>query len=316
MMNKKILISISILIGLIFLQIAYGETGFNFDQTVLINLRLPKVMACIFVGGGLAIAGLLMQLFFQNPLAGPDILGVSSGATFFVSVWLLASATLPSYLISWGVSIVSLLGSATVVTLLLIMLIKNQSKATVLIIGILIASVFSSATGLLINSANAVEVKNFLVWSQGTFRRVYFEDLKVMIPAFVAILFLLRFYIKDFTLYAVGENYARSMGLNVLKTKFHFVALTSFLIAISIYYCGPISFIGVVAPFLGRRILKTSNLNQLLMIVFILGSGMSLISDLIQVLNPTLTLNTNVVLGFIGAPIIIYYAIKQPELLG
>jgi iron complex transport system permease protein len=106
------------------------------------------------------------------------------------------------------------------------------------------------------------------------------------------------------------------MGLNILKTKFHFVLLTSVLISISIYYCGPISFIGVVAPFLGRRILKTSNLNLLFVIVFILGSSMSLISDLIQVLNPAFTLNANVVLGLIGAPIIIFYAIKQPDLLG
>jgi iron complex transport system permease protein len=315
-MNKKILISVGILIGLTILQISFGETGFNFDQSVLMNLRLPKVIACIFVGGSLAIAGLLMQLFFQNPLAGPDILGVSSGATFSVSLWLLASSTLPSYLINLGISIVSLVGSVAVVTLLLVLLIKNQSKATVLIIGILIASVFSSATGLLINSANAIEVKNFLIWSQGTFRRVYFDDLKIMVPSFIFILSLLRFFIKDFTLYSLGENYARSMGLNILKTKFHFVLLTSVLISISIYYCGPISFIGVVAPFLGRRILKTSNLNLLFVIVFILGSSMSLISDLIQVLNPAFTLNANVVLGLIGAPIIIFYAIKQPDLLG
>lgn len=316
MMNKKIILYFGILIGLIFLQIVYGETGISLDQNILMDIRLPKVVACVLIGGSLAIAGLLMQLFFQNPLAGPDILGVSSGATFFVSVWLLAAASLPTYLVHLGVSIVSLIGSLLVVSFLLLMLIKNQSKATVLIVGLLIASVFSSASSLLINSSNAFEVKNFLLWSQGTFRRIYFDDLKIMIPLILMVIFSIQFFIKDFTLYSLGENYAKSMGVNILKTKLSFVVLTSTLIAISIYYCGPIAFIGVIAPFLAKRVLKSARLNELLIIVFIFGAGMSLISDLVQVIFPAITLNTNVVLGFIGAPVIIYYAIKQPELLG
>jgi len=303
------------MIALVFLQITFGEMGFSLDNEIIYNLRLPKVVACVSIGGILAIAGLLMQLFFQNPLAGPDILGVSSGATFFVSLWLLASYSLPTFLIQLGISVVSLIGALLVVSLLMLLVVKNQTKATVLIIGLLIASVFSSASSLLINSANALEVKNFLLWSQGTFRRVYFEDIKVIVLIVTVVLFLLRFFLKDFSLYSLGENYAKSMGANVLRTKIAFITFTSIIIAISIYYCGPIGFIGIVAPFLAKRILKTSNIHQLILLVFIMGSMMALFSDLVQTIFPMITLNTNVVLGFIGAPVIIYYSIKQPSML-
>jgi iron complex transport system permease protein len=315
MINKYSISTFVLVIVLSILLISFGETGFTFSPDILLEIRLPKVITCIFAGGLLAIAGLLMQVFFQNPLAGPDILGISSGSVLFVAIFGMASTALPESIFNFGSRLMSLMGALSVFLFLMMFMKKNKSKSTILIVGILVSSFINSIISLLVNNANAVNVKNYLIWSQGTFRNVYIGEVGffVIISTFALIpVFILA---KQFNLYLLGESYARSLGLNVKRTRLYFVCLASAYVSIVSFYCGPIGFIGVVAAFVAKRIIKRASMNYIIPVTFLIGSIIALFSEIIMTYFYSFNLTTNSVLGFIGIPIIIYHALRNRELI-
>ena len=139
-MNLKNSILIFIVALFFGFLLVYGESGLNLNSQLILELRLPKVIVCLLAGGTLAISGLIMQIFFQNPLAGPDILGVSSGASLFVAFWMMAATRLSPVVTNWGMSLMSFLGALSVLVLLLFFLTKNMSKVSLIIVGLLISS--------------------------------------------------------------------------------------------------------------------------------------------------------------------------------
>ena len=312
MNSKNIFLALLVALLTVFLLV-YGETGFNLNANLIWQLRLPKVAVCFFAGGILSIAGLLMQIFFQNPLAGPDILGVSSGSSLFVAFWMMASTGFSQTIMEWGMTAMSFFGAVSVFFILIFFVHKNISRVSLIIIGLLISSFASSGISILVSMSQALQLKNYLIWSMGSFRNVTTLDLPRFIILSVLSLLPVVFFIKSLNQFLLSENYAKSMGVNVKRMKYIFVSIAALQISIVTLFCGPIGFIGIIAPHLARQFLKRSQLQILIPAVFFVGVLLACIAETIIVLTPSLSLSVNAILGLIGAPIIVLYLYRQRE---
>jgi iron complex transport system permease protein len=312
MNSKNIFLVVLVLLFAVFLLV-YGETGFNLDLNLIWQLRLPKIAVCFFAGGMLAIAGLLMQIFFQNPLAGPDILGVSSGSSLFVAFWMMASVGFSQAVMDWGMSAMSFLGALTVFFILIFFVNKNMSRVSLIITGLLISSFASSGISILVSMSQALQLKNYLVWSMGSFRNVTSPEL----PRFVFLSLMstlpVLFFLKSLNQFLLSENYAKSMGVNVKRMRLVFVSVAALQISVVTLFCGPIGFIGIISPHLARQFLKRSQLSVLLPAVFLVGVILAFIAETIIVLTPSWSISVNAILGLIGAPVIVLYLYRQRE---
>ena len=292
----------------------YGEVGFTSNSVLLWEIRLPKILSCFFAGGMLATAGLLMQIFFQNPLAGPDILGVSSGSSLFVAVWMLIGSALNPIIQSLGLSAMSFLGAMVVFALLLFLIHKNVSRVSLIIIGLLISSFASSCISLLVSLSTAGSLKNFLLWSMGSFRNLTTVDLGQFLILSIMSLVPLIFLKKPLNQFLLSEHYAQSMGVDIKKMKYIFVTIAALQISVVTHFCGPVGFIGIISPHLARHFHKRSNLNQLLPASFLVGALLAFLAETILVLLPESLISVNAILGIIGAPLIVYFIAHQRDL--
>lgn len=294
----------------------YGDTGFSYnDPLILWHLRFPKIIVAFLAGGMLASAGLLLQVFFHNPLAGPDLLGINAGASLGVALAIMGSAFLPAEFSILTIPVMAFLGAMAIFILLMFLVRKNISKISLIILGLLIASFTASTVSVLVNLSTSLQVKNFLSWSMGTFKDVTLENLPIFFGLSVLSLVGLFFIPKKLNQFMIGENYAKSMGMNVKSFKLSLIIICSLLVSIVTAYCGPIVFIGVIAPHLARALMKKSDVRILLPTVFFFGSFLALSSELILVLVPGNFLSTNSLLGLIGAPIIALYLIRDQRRL-
>jgi iron complex transport system permease protein len=310
---KNFILLIATLLMALFL-LFYGEVGFTNNSELLWQIRMPKIVSCFFAGGMLATAGLLMQIFFQNPLAGPDILGVSSGSSLFVALWMLVGASLNPIFLSIGVSAMSFLGAMSVFALLLFLIHKNLSRVSLIIVGLLISSFASSCISLLVNLSSASSLKNFLMWSMGSFRNLTLVDLPEFIFFSMLAIIPLIFIKKPLNQFLLSEHYAQSMGVNVKKMKYIFVTMAALMISVVTHFCGPVGFIGIISPHLARHFHKRSNLDQLLPASFFMGAILAFIAEIILVLLPESLISVNAILGIIGAPLIVYFIAHQRDL--
>lgn len=313
-MNLKYLLLFIQVITLVCLLLVLGESGLSTDAVLINELRLPKVLACLFAGGLLAVSGLLMQIFFQNPLAGPDILGVSSGSSLFVAIWMMAGAGLTPMVQEWGMNAMSFFGALSVFLLLLFFLRRNISRVSLIIIGLLLSSFASSGISVLVSMGQALQLKNFLIWSMGSFRNITHVEMPRFI--FFSLLSLLPvwFFLKPLNQFLLSENYAKSVGVNVKQMRMVFVTIAALQISIVTLYCGPIGFIGIISPHLARLYLKKAQLSHLLPAAFLIGSFLALLTELVLVMTPTFSISVNAILGLIGAPIIVLYLYRERSL--
>lgn len=314
MRNIKNIILSFVALFLIAVLCTYGESGWGLESNIFFQIRLPKVLVCIFSGAMLSIAGLLMQIFFQNPIAGPDILGVSAGASLFSAIWIMASSLLPISFFNLGLNISAFLGSWFVFLILILFSRKTHSRLTLLILGILISSFAASLVAILVNSSPALQVKNYLLWSQGTFRNLTKEEIPTFITLSVVSLLPIFYFKKTMQLYMLGENYAHSLGLNIKKSARVFVIFTSLFVSLVTVYCGPIGFIGIIGPHLAKKIIGRSTLDLVLPATILIGIVLTLVAELVVTVFSQYPLTINSILGLIGAPVLIYYVIKSREL--
>jgi iron complex transport system permease protein len=294
----------------------YGDIGFTTtDQTILWQIRFPKIIVAFFAGGLLASAGLLLQVFFQNPLAGPDILGINAGACLGVAIAIMGGAYFPQSIAKISLPVMAMLGALSVFFLLAFLVQKNLSRISLLILGLLIASFTSSFISVLVNMSSSLQVKNFLLWSMGSFQGVTLEDVPMMAILGFAGIIMLAFLPKRLNQFIIGENYAKSMGVNVASFKLTLILICSFLVAVVTAFCGPVGFIGIIAPHITRSFIKRSDIRWVMPAVFLVGSSLALFTELILIFTNQYSLATNSILGLIGAPIIAVYLYKERRTL-
>lgn len=319
-MNGKPLIKIFsfilITVLLAAILLVYGDAGFNMqDDLLLWQLRFPKIVVAFFAGGLLASSGLLLQVFFQNPLAGPDLLGINAGACLGVALAIMGAAYLPPALVTLGQPVMAMLGALSVFLLLTVLIRKNINRISLIILGLLIASFTASFISVLVNMTPSLQVKNFLMWSMGSFQGLTIEELPFFVSLGVLGIISMSFLPKGLNQYIIGENYAKSMGVNVKRFKTIIILVCSFLVAIVTAYCGPIGFIGIIAPHIARTFMKRSDIRLVMPAVFFVGSSLALFTELILIFTNEYSLATNSILGLIGAPVIALYLYRDRRMV-
>lgn len=283
---------------------------------IIIELRLPRAVMAIFTGAGLAIAGLLMQTLFRNPLAGPFVLGISSGAGLGVAIAIMASTALGIKSLS-GLNMItaSIAGSTAVLLLIILMSLRIKDTMGLLIVGLMVGSLSSAVVGILSYFSTNDELKRYVFWSLGSLGAVSWDDLLVLSLLFLISIFLLILIIKPLNALLLGERYAISLGINIPKTRWIIIIITSILAGSITAFAGPIAFIGLAVPHLCRLVLPTINHKILIPTAIMMGAILLLFCDIVSQLPfSDLSLPINAVTSLLGAPIIIWLIMRKRNL--
>ena len=282
---------------------------------ILLHLRLPKMLTAILAGASLSVAGLMMQTLFRNPLAGPYILGVSSGASLGVALVTMLGTLAFSPLRLIASSPNSLIAAAIIgsmLTMLLVMLIARRirSNVTLLIVGMMVGNIAGALVNMIQNFANPDSLKLFIVWTLGSLSGVGWSELSTLaIGIAIAAIFVLLL-IKPLNGLLLGEDYARGLGINVERTRWLMVVSSCLLAGSVTAFCGPIAFIGVAVPHIARGIFATSNHRITVPASALIGANILLICDILCNIG-TYSLPISTLSALFGAPIILWIVLKK-----
>lgn len=298
-------------------MLAGGEAVRESWHFILWESRLPQALTALLCGGGLAVCGLLLQTAFKNPLAGPDILGINSGASLGVALVMLllgGNVSAGAFSLSGFLSVLAgaFVGAMAVMALVLFFSTIIKSSVMLLITGIMIGYMASSAISLLNFFATAEGVQSYLVWGMGNFGGVSMQQM----PGFAAVVLLglagSLLLIKPLNALLLGERYAENLGVNIRRVRNWLLLVTGLLSAITTAFCGPVAFIGLAVPHVARMVLGTANHRSLLPLTILCGGVVALLCNLLCVLPGEWgIIPLNAVTPIVGAPVIIYVIVRQ-----
>ncbi len=295
-----------------------GENGDTLARFIVIENRLPALITAMLAGASLAVAGLLMQTCFNNPLAGPSIMGISSGASVGVAVVVMALGSVAGM---WGKAAMvggAMCGAALVLVVLTVMSSIVRSADVLLIIGILIGYLGSSVITLLNFFATESAVHSFVVWGLGSFTATGTDSLGLLAVLSSALIAASFFYGKSLNALLFGERYAHSVGIATGRVRTGLLLLSGGLTAVVTAWCGPIGFLGLVVPHMARMLMRTSNHHILLPVSALCGALIALLCQIVSVcpaLSKGATIPINAITPFIGVPVIVYVLLKRKKLL-
>ena len=288
-------------------------------QIIVQEYRLPQTVTALAVGMALGIAGLLLQTLFRNPLAGPSVLGISSGASLGVAIVVLLGG---AFQIQWpeslkimselSIVLMAFAGSLLVLGIILFVSGRIANIVTVLIIGIMIGYAVSAVVGVLQYFSRSTELHAYVIWGLGSFSNTNTDQSTFLfIATLTGVLFSLLF-MRQLNALLLGDNYARSLGVNTKQTQFILILVSGFLIALATAFTGPIAFVGLAVPHLARSFYRTSNHRVLLPAVILMGGVLTLFCNLIAKLpGYDISLPINAVTSIIGAPIVVWVIVKR-----
>ncbi len=286
-------------------------------QYIILNYRLPKAITAILVGIGLSISGLLMQTLFRNPLAGPYVLGLSSGSSLGVAFVVLGSGFLPAFLStlllsSYGIILASCMGSFLVLLAVLFVSQKLRDTMAILIVGLMFGSFSSAIVNVLIYFSTAEQLQKFTFWSMGNLGNLSWTSISILsVSVFIGLL-LSFFSIKSLDALLLGENYAKSLGLNYKKARLIIIFATSILAGTITAFAGPIAFVGLAVPHIAKLVFQSSNHRILFWATLLFGAIIMLLCDIIsQLPGSDYTLPINAITSVIGAPIVIWLLVRK-----
>jgi len=319
------------------LNISFGQVAIPFKEVfksiigsdatketwdyIIVNYRIPKAFTAILVGVGLSICGLLMQTLFRNPLAGPYVLGLSSGSSLGVAFVILGAGLLPTFLAeillsSYGIILASCIGSFLVLLLIIIVSRRLRDTATILIVGLMFSSFASAIVSVLTYFGSAEQLQKFTFWSMGSLGNLSWESILILSIAVIFGLLLSLFSLKPLDALLLGENYAKSMGLNIKKARYIIIIATSILAGSITAFAGPIAFIGLAVPHLSKLLFQTSNHKVLFWSTILIGAIIMLFCDMVsQLPGFDFTLPINAITSIIGAPVVIWLLMRKRSLL-
>ena len=284
--------------------------GEGLDHQIMLSLRLPRTLTAVIAGASLALSGLLMQTLFRNPLAGPYILGVSSGATLGVATLILTGTLLGFAATSAMTVVCAILGSVLVLLLVLLFSYRVRSNVTLLIVGMMIGSVAGALVNVMQNFANPDSLKLFIVWTLGSLTSVGWEEMRWLVPIVLAGVVCVVALVKPLNGLILGEQYAEGLGINIRRVRVLMVAATGLLAGGVTAFCGPIAFVGVAVPHIARGLFRTSNHRLTVPATALVGADLLLVCDAIAGAF-TYPLPISTVSALFGAPIVIYVILKK-----
>lgn len=314
--------SVTIPLEEIFTILRGGEPSRASWTTIVLNFRLPKAITALLAGSGLAVAGLLMQTLFRNPLADPFVLGISSGASLGVALVLLAIGTTGATMLA-GVGLLGDLslilaagaGAAIVLALVLLVAQRVRSTMTLLILGVMFGYATSSLVSILVHFSIMDRIQTYINWTFGSFGGVTWGQMALFAAAMIGGQILAYTLVKPLNALLLGEAYARSMGVNIRLVRRMLILAAATLAGGVTAFCGPIGFLGIAVPHLCRALLGTSDHRVLLPASTLMGGILALIADMIaQVPGSQIILPLNAITALIGAPVVVWVILRQHNL--
>lgn len=334
--NKNFILLSVLLLVFFFINISLGSVSIPFKeifytligefttkeswQTIILDFRLPKAITAILVGSGLSICGLLMQTLFRNPLAGPFVLGVSSGASLGVALLILGSSVfggffLTSSISNWSLAIAASLGAFLVLFAVILAANSVRNTMSILIIGLMFGSLTAAVISVLAYFSEAAKIQQYLFWSFGSLGNLTWSELSVFGSIYLVGILACFAVIKPLNSFLLGENYAKSLGINIKKSRNIILVITSLLTGVITAFSGPIAFVGLAVPHIAKMLFTTSNHKILIPASAIIGGIVLLICDSIaQLPTSEFTLPINAITSLFGAPIVIWLLIRKKKI--
>jgi iron complex transport system permease protein len=324
------LVAFALLLGtLFFLELANGSVRIPFADvasilsggqaqkatwaTIIFQFRLPRAITALFAGAALAVSGLSLQALFRNPLAGPFVLGISSGASLGVALVVLSAGAGQWLNLAGSLSSVAAasLGAALTLGFVLLGSRRVQGMATLLLFGLMIGYVTGALVNLLVYFSAPEQVQAYVLWTIGSFAGVSLEQLQVLVPVLSLGLVASLFLSKPLNLLLLGEEQARTLGLRIKATRLGIIVSTALLAGGVTAFCGPVAFLDLAVPHLCRGLLRTADHRWLMPAAALLGAVLALFADLLAQLPGSLILPLNTVTALIGAPVVVFVIFRH-----
>jgi len=282
----------------------------DLNQVIIREIRLPRIMMAIISGAGLSVAGMLMQTLFQNPLAGPYVLGINSGSSLMVALGVLSGVGF--FNSELGLIGSALLGAFVFGLFILFTASFLRNQIGLLLFGVMLGSFVSAIITILEARSQAEALKSFALWSMGSLNNVTVEQIPMIFSVFIITCFLTFFIIKPLNILVLGEEECRLMGYDIKKIRILIVFITALFTGLITAFCGPIAFVGLAVPNLTRMLFKTQNHMLLLIANLLFGAFFLLTCDItIQLFSDILLIPINALTSLIGAPFVIYILIRK-----
>lgn len=310
------LLLVVLMVALCFCNLLVGSVSVDFAtetaRRILFDIRLPRLMAALILGGALSVAGFLLQTFFNNPLAGPFVLGISSGAKLVVAIVMIVALNAGVILNSWGMIAAAFIGAMLSMGFVLLVSARTKTMGILIICGIMVGYFCSAITELFITFAKDSNIVNLHNWAQGSFAGISWNNVAVMALVVALSLAACVFLAKPMGAYQLGESYAKNLGVDVRRLRVYLILISSLLAACVTAFAGPIAFVGIAVPQLLKRMLKSQQPGMMIPACFLGGSVFCLLSDLLaRVLFAPTELSISVVTSVLGAPIVIWVMLKR-----
>lgn len=288
-------------------------------QNIIRKSRVPQALTAMVAGAGLAVSGLQMQTVFRNPLAGPSVLGISSGASLGVAFVVLLSGSIGGIALSRlgfmgeiALTMAAIIGALSIMALIVYVSQKVHGNVTLLIIGVMIGYVANAVIGVLKFFSVEEDIRAYVIWGLGSFARVSGNQMMVFVCIMAVLLPLSFLLIKTLNLLLLGDAYARNLGLNIKRARLQVIACSGVLVAIVTAYCGPITFLGLAVPHLCRGIFRSSDHRILMPASLLAGAALALLCNLIaRMPGFEGALPVNSVTALVGAPVVVSVLFKK-----
>lgn len=297
-----------------------GKSSKSTWEYIIINYRLPKAMTAVLAGVGLSVSGLLMQTLFRNPLAGPYVLGLSSGSSLGVAFVVLGAGFLPAFasglaLSSYGVIVASCIGSFLVLLAVLAVSQRLRDTMAILIVGLMFGSFTSAIVSVLTYFSTAEQLQKFTFWALGNLGNLSWASIGILSVSVLLGLLISLFCIKPLDALLLGENYAKSLGLNYKRAQFLIILATSLLAGSITAFAGPIAFVGLAVPHMAKLMFRTSSHGTLFAATILFGAVIMLLCDILcQFPGSDMMLPINAITSIIGAPVVIWLLLRKRNL--
>ena len=283
-------------------------------RVVVLETRVPQAMTAMLAGASISVAGLLLQTVFRNPLAGPEVLGINSGAGLGVAVVMLCTGGMSAFGLGGYMAVLggAFGGALLVMSVIVLLAALLRNNMFLLIAGVAVSYITSSAITLLNYFSTAEGVHSYMVWGMGSFGGVSMEQMSFFVPVVLLLLFMSLAMMKPLNALLAGDAYASNLGVNVKRTRAAALCVAGLLAAVVTAFCGPVSFIGLAVPHIARLSLRSNNHRHLIPATIILGGSVALLCNLVcQLPGENGLLPLGAITPLIGAPVIIYVVLKN-----
>ena len=293
-------------------RILFSHESDTVQGHIIWDIRLPRLIAAMILGGALATSGFMLQTFFANPIAGPFVLGISSGAKMVVAFMMIFCLSRGFHVNSAAMIIAAFAGSILSMTFILLISQRVKSMSILIICGVMIGYICNAATEFVVTFADDSNIVNLHNWSMGSFSSISWENVQVMTIMVIVCMICAFMISKPMGAFQLGENYARNMGVNIKHLRLELILLSSILSACVTAFAGPISFVGIAVPHLAKSLFKTANPIVMIPAGFLGGAVFCLFCDVIarSLFAPT-ELSISAVTAVFGAPIVIYMMLNR-----